>query len=102
MAGVSLAEGWPRAFAALLLVLGVALLLAWGLRRAGLAKPLTAARLDVVATRALDGRNKLVVARWDGREHLLAVGPAGVTLVESRTAPAPRAASTVLGPESVP
>lgn len=102
MAGTSLAEGWPRAFAALLLVLGVALLLAWALRRAGLAKPLTPARLDVVASRPLDGRNRLVVARWDGREHLLAVGPAGVTLVESRTAPAPLAPPTAPGPESTP
>jgi flagellar protein FliO/FliZ len=77
-AGISVAAtGWPRALAALLLVLGVALLLAWALRRAGIAKPLAPTRLDLVASRPLDGRNRLVVVRWDGREHLLAVGPAG-------------------------
>ena len=90
MAGVSsLAEGWPRAIAALLLVLGSAILLAWALRRAGIAKPLAPTRLDLVASRPLDGRNRLVVVRWDGREHLLAVGPAGTTAIESRVAVVP-------------
>ena len=85
-AGVSLAEGWPRAFAALLLVLGAALLLAWVLRRTGVAKPLAPARLHLVASRPLDARNRLVLVRWDDREHLLAVGPAGTTAIESRAA----------------
>ena len=88
-AGVSsLAEGWPRAFAALLLVLGAALLLAWVLRRTGVAKPLAPARLHLVASRPLDARNRLVLVRWDDREHLLAVGPAGTTAIESRGAAA--------------
>lgn len=84
--GISLAQGWPRALAALLLVLGAAMLLAWLLRRAGIAKPSLPARLDLVASRPLDGRNRLVVVSWDGREHLLAVGPAGITAIESRVA----------------
>jgi flagellar protein FliO/FliZ len=91
-AGISVAAtGWPRALAALLLVLGVALLLAWALRRSGLAKPLASPRLALVASRPLDGRNRLVVVRWDGREHLLAVGPGGIAAIESRVVVEPQA-----------
>lgn len=73
--------------AVLLLALG----LAWALRRfgggslRGLRQP---SRLRVVASQILDGRTRVVLVRCHGREHLLAVGTAGVTLIESFDAPA--------------
>jgi flagellar protein FliO/FliZ len=84
-----LAAGSLRGAAALAAVLGLALLLAWGLRRAGLIRaPSRAGRLGVEDVVALDGRHRLMLVRCDGREHLLAVGPAGVSLLESRAAAA--------------
>lgn len=74
-----------RPLAALLLVLGLVALTLWGLRRGGLVRATVGpGRLDLVAARALDGRNRLLLVRCDGRLHLLAVGPTGVTVVESR------------------
>ena len=78
-----------RPLAGLLVVLGLAALTLWGLRRSGLVRASGAGpgRLDLVASRALDGRNRLLLVRCEDRLHLLAVGPAGVTVVESRDAP---------------
>jgi flagellar protein FliO/FliZ len=82
--------GGLRGAAALAAVLGLAALLAWGLRRAGLIRaPSRPGRLGVEGVLALDGRHRLVLVRCDGREHLLGVGPAGVSLLESRAAAAP-------------
>jgi flagellar biogenesis protein FliO len=79
-----------RGIAALAVVLGLALLLAWGARRSGLIRAQGGTqRLAVVASLNLDGRNRLVLVRFEAREHLLAVGPAGVTVVESRDASPP-------------
>jgi flagellar protein FliO/FliZ len=76
-----------RGAAALAAVLGLAVLLACGLRRAGLIRaPSRPGRLGVEGVVALDGRHRLMLVRCDGREHLLAVGPAGVSLLESRAA----------------
>jgi flagellar protein FliO/FliZ len=81
-----------RAIAALALVLGILLGLAWLLRRfggsIGLKAGMAASDLRVVEWRSLDVRRKLAVVRWDGRDHLLCLGPAGDTLVASREAPA--------------
>jgi flagellar protein FliO/FliZ len=82
--------GGLRGLVALAAVLGLALLLAWGLRRAGLIRaPSRPGRLGVEGVVALDARHRLVLVRCDGREHLLAVGPAGVSLLESRAAVVP-------------
>jgi len=82
-----------RAIAALALVLGILLGLAWLLRRyggsVGLKAGLPASDLRVVEWRSLDMRRKLAVVRWDGRDHLLCLGPAGDTLVASRDTPPP-------------
>lgn len=78
-----------RTMAALFAVLGVLLLLSWGLRRSGLIRHVTgpsADRLQVLATRALDARTRLVLVRCDDREHLIVVGPVGASTVESRPA----------------
>lgn len=75
-----------RAAAALAVVLVLVMGASWLLRRAGI---LTTAgggaqgRLGVVAAKALDGRSRLVLVRRDGVEHLLAVTPTGVTLIET-------------------
>ena len=76
-----------RAGPALLAVLGLLALTLWALRRSGLGTRTSgpgAARLEVIATRPLDTRNRLVLVRWAEGEHLLAVGPAGVTMLGSR------------------
>lgn len=69
---------------ALLIVMGILALGLWLAKRAGVAERLSgpaSARLEVVATRSLDPRTKLVLVRCDQAEHLLAVGPTGVTVV---------------------
>lgn len=86
-----------RAFATLAAVLGSIVLLAWGLRRVGLMRTGTGAapdRLELVAAKPLDGRTRLVLVRCEGRLHLLATGPTGVTVVDSRDAsPVPAASA---------
>lgn len=86
MAGV-MAEQLPllRAGLSLVAVLLLALGLAWALRRYGgsLQRLRQPSRLRLVASHALDGRTRAVLIRCDGREHLLAVNAAGVTLIES-------------------
>lgn len=75
-----------RAVAALGGVLGLIAAIAWLLRRHGAVgmRALGAnARLAVVTTQAIDARTRLVLVRRDRTEHLLAVGPTGVTVIES-------------------
>jgi flagellar protein FliO/FliZ len=81
-----------RAIAALVLVVGLMLGLAWGLRRFGARIGMASARdsdLKVLEWRTLDVRRKLAVVRWDGREHLLCLGPAGDLVVAHRDVPPP-------------
>lgn len=44
-------------------------------------------RLRVVETLMLDPRRRLVIVRADGREHLLLLGVAAETVIETRDAP---------------
>lgn len=70
-----------RSTAILLLVVGLMLGLAWGLKRLNLLGPAgrtTGRRLAVVESLVLDPRNRLVVLRHDDEEHLVLVGPQGV------------------------
>ncbi|MEZ5937988.1 MAG: hypothetical protein R3C52_07185 [Hyphomonadaceae bacterium] len=80
-----------RAFGALILVLGVLLGGAWALRRyggsIGVRTGAVPSDLRVIEWRSLDMRRKLAVVRWDGRDHLMCLGPAGDTLIASRTPP---------------
>ena len=88
-----------RAAGALILVLGILLGFAWLLRRYGGSIGLRAGQgasdLSVVEWRTLDMRRKLAVVRWDGRDHLLCLGPVNDLLIAQRpAAPAPSAAAT--------
>ena len=96
-----------KAIAALAFVLGILLGFAWLLRRYGSSLGIkigqTVSDLQVVEWRALDMRRKLAVVRWDGREHLLVLGPTGDLLVANRAAPppAPVTASAAKAPHAV-
>ncbi len=77
-------------FSVLFLMLGVLGLMAWLVRRFGLL-PGTVRQtpgnkeLEIVASKVLDARNRLVVVRWRGRDILLAAGQNGVrTIGEDR------------------
>ena len=88
-----------RAAGALILVLGILLGFAWLLRRyggsLGLRTGQAASDLSVVEWRTLDMRRKLAVIRWDGRDHLLCLGPVNDLLIAQRpAAPAPSAVAT--------
>jgi len=87
-----------RAAGALILVLGILLGFAWLLRRyggsLGLRTGQAASDLSVVEWRTLDMRRKLAVIRWDGRDHLLCLGPVNDLLIAQRPAPAATAAAT--------
>jgi len=82
-----------RAIGALALVLGILLGFAWLLRKYGSSMGIKvgqeASDLRVVEWRSLDMRRKLAVVRWDGRDHLLCLGPAGDIVVANRTAQPP-------------
>lgn len=74
-----------RHAAALVFVLALIGLAAWGLRRLG-PRPLLGradpVRLRVVETLVLDPRRRLLLIRRDEVEHLLVLGPEGTTVVE--------------------
>jgi flagellar protein FliO/FliZ len=76
----------------LLAVLALIGLCAVGARKAGLAGSAfgAARRLKLVETLALDARRRLAIVSCDGREHLIAFGPAGETLIAADI-PAPAA-----------
>ncbi|MDZ4761611.1 MAG: flagellar biosynthetic protein FliO [Alphaproteobacteria bacterium] len=80
-----------RAAGALILVLGLILGLTWLLRRygksLGVRAGVTPSDLRVVEWKTLDVRRKLAVIRWDGRDHLLCLGPAGDCVVAERRTP---------------
>ncbi|MFZ5608538.1 MAG: FliO/MopB family protein [Pseudomonadota bacterium] len=86
-----------RSVGALGLVLAMIALGVWLVRRMGLARlwdgsrPGAKARLEVVETRAIDVRHKLVLVACDQRRHLLLLGPNSTLLIESgKAAPTPR------------
>lgn len=68
---------------ALAAVVALIVALAW-LARLRLARALPGAgrrRLAIVESVQVDGRTRIVLVRCDDREHLLAVGPAGVAAI---------------------
>lgn len=73
-------------FSVLFLMLGALGLMAWMVRRFGLL-PGTVKHtpgnkeLEIVASKVLDARNRLVVVRWRGRDILLAAGQNGVRTI---------------------
>jgi flagellar protein FliO/FliZ len=69
---------------ALILVLGLIALLAWLLRRFGMGVKMTRGRrLGVTEVQMLGPRHRLMLIRRDDVEHLVIVGPASETVVES-------------------
>lgn len=81
-----------KAVAAFAFVMGLMYLLSYALRRFGIAGQgmLTGAkrRLRVVEYLPLDAKHRLVLIRRDQKEHLIVLGPAGETVVETNI-PAP-------------
>lgn len=74
-----------RYFGALLLVIGLVGFAAYGARRfnlPGLIKPAAKRRLEIVETLGVSPRQKLVLVRRDGIEHLIAFSDGGASLIE--------------------
>lgn len=77
---------WMRAALSLLAVLVLAAAALWLLRRYASSpadRARAGGRLHVVASQIVDGRTRLLLVRRDGIEHLLAVAPTGVTVIET-------------------
>jgi flagellar protein FliO/FliZ len=73
---------------ALVLVLGLIALLAWMLRRFGMGmKMAKGRRLGVSEVQMLGPRHKMMLVRRDEVEHLVILGPAGETVVETGIKP---------------
>ena len=53
----------------------------------GLVAPVNKRRLQIVESMGLDARRRLVLIRRDNREHLVILGPAGETVVETGIMP---------------
>lgn len=85
-----------RFIASLVLVLGLALVVLWALRRFNIggmvARPGARRRLTVVETMAVDSRRRLLLVRRDGVEHLLMIGGPQDLVVERGIMPQPDAA----------
>lgn len=86
---------WARAFFALIATLALIGLAAYAARRFGMLQPganSAPRRLKVVESLMLDPRRRLVVVRFDDRDHVLLLSPAGdkvVTEAPAKEEPAP-------------
>jgi flagellar protein FliO/FliZ len=81
-------EAYLRFGLALLFVLGLIGLCAWGAKRLGMTPRVSAGagrakRLAIVEVAAVDAKRRLVLVRRDDREHLLLLGAAQDVVVES-------------------
>ena len=75
-----------RLVLALVFVLGLLALVVWLLRKTRIGGVIGAGgprRLEIVEARALDTRTRLLLVRRDSTEHLIAVGPNGVAIIEA-------------------
>lgn len=80
------------AFSALIFVIGLLGLFAWSLRRFGFfpGQPKFgkgAKDLEIMESRMIDARSKLVVARWRGKDYLIAFSADGAREIDQRDAP---------------
>lgn len=77
----------PRFIFALAVVLGLIVGLSWLLRRYGaglrIAPRVNGQRVAVVAFSTVDAKRRLALVRRDNVEHLVLLGPAGDTVIES-------------------
>lgn len=76
------------AFASLLFVLGLLGLFVWAVKRYGLLPGHSRVKvgekqLDILESKMVDGRNRLVVVSWRGKQYLLGTNPGGVRLLGS-------------------
>jgi len=76
------------ALAALLFVLGLLGFFAWGVRRSGLLPghvrgKMGGKQVEILESKMLDGRNRLVVASWRGKQFLLGTNPSGIRVLAS-------------------
>jgi flagellar protein FliO/FliZ len=79
-----------RYLGALLLVLGLIGFAGLAARRfglPGLAKPASARRLKIVETLMISPRQRLVLLRRDGVEHLVMICPDGASVIEASIVP---------------
>ena len=77
---------FARYIGALLLVLGLVGAAGLAARRFGLGslvKPSASRRLSIVETLMIGPRQRLLIIRCDGVEHLLVSGPDGTSIIES-------------------
>lgn len=81
-----------NALFALAFVLALLLLFAWLIKRSGLLPGEPAGlkksekSLKIKETKALDARNRLIVANWHGKDYLLAAGANGVNTIDQMAA----------------
>lgn len=77
-----------NALFALAFVLALLVLFAWLIKRSGLlpGEPAGIGKgqksLKIKETKALDARNRLIVANWNGKDYLLAAGTNGVRSID--------------------
>ena len=90
---------FARYFGALLLVLGLVGAAGLAARRFGLGslvKPATSRRLSIIESLMIGPRQRLLIVRRDGVEHLVMSGPDGTSVIESGIAVAPMPATGTL------
>lgn len=80
------------AFSALVFVLGLLGLLVWAIKRFGFmpGQPKFGAgskELEILESKMIDARNRLVVARWRGVDYLLAFGADGAKKIDMKEPP---------------
>ena len=85
-------ESYFRFALALVLVLGLIGLTAWGARRLGLVHPIAPRggrerRLGIIETTVVDTKRRLILVRRDDVEHLVLLGPGGDTVIENHIPP---------------
>jgi len=74
------------ALASLLFVLGLLGLFAWAVKRYGLVPGHSRVKtgekqLDILESKMVDGRNRLVVVSWRGKQFLLGTNPGGIRVL---------------------
>lgn len=89
-----------RYLLAFAIVMGLICLMGWAGKKFGwaqlgikMASPQNK-RLQVISMQSIDTRNRLVLIRRDNTEHLLAVGPEQITVIETNITPPPSTVST--------
>lgn len=87
---------WARAVFALLATLALIGAAAYGARRLGMLRPggAPARRLKVTESLMLDPRRRLLLVRFEDREHLLLLSPAGDVLLANVAAKPEEASPT--------